>query len=215
MIDDPTSILRCTNKVYLAELLRANNIPTPKSVILGKRDLEATERAIGYPMVLKVPDSAFSQGVFKAEDQEQFHAIAESLFKSSELILAQEYLYTEFDWRIGILNRRPIYACQYFMYKKHWQIMKHGSSGGFQEGNFKTWAVAEVPKAVVEVAVKAAGLIGDGLYGVDVKQSDKGIYVIEVNDNPNIDLGVEDRYLGEELFSLIMAEFLRRLDLNK
>lgn len=215
VIDDPSSILRCTNKVYLAELLRANNIATPKSVILGKRDLEATEQSIGYPMVLKVPDSAFSQGVFKAEHREAFHAIAARLFKSSELILAQEYLYTEFDWRIGVLNRKPIFACQYFMYRKHWQIVKHGSSGGFQEGDAKTWAVAEAPRAVVDVAVKAAGLIGDGLYGVDVKQSDRGVYVIEVNDNPNLDMGVEDRYLGEELFTLVMAEFLRRLDAKK
>jgi len=215
VIDDPSSILRCTNKVYLAELLRANNITTPKSVILGRRDLEATEQSIGYPMVLKVPDSDFSQDVFKAENQEEFHAIAERLFTSSELILAQEYLYTEFDWRIGILNRKPIFACQYFMFRKHWQIVKHGSSGGFQEGSAKTWAVAEAPKVVVDVAVKAAGLIGDGLYGVDVKQGDKGVYVIEVNDNPNLDVGVEDRYLGKELFTLVMGEFLRRLENRK
>jgi glutathione synthase/RimK-type ligase-like ATP-grasp enzyme len=36
--------------------------------------------------------------------------------------------------------------------------------------------------------------------------------VIEVNDNPNIDSGVEDQYLGDELYRLIMSEFLRRLE---
>ena len=215
VIDDPTSILRCTNKVYLAELLRANKIPTPKSVILGRKDLAATEEAIGYPMVLKVPDGAFSLGVFKAENRADFNAITEKLFKNSELILAQEYLYTEFDWRIGVLNRKPIFACQYFMFKKHWQIVKHTTNGGFQEGNAKTWAVAEAPKVVVDVAVKAAGLIGDGLYGVDVKQSGKDVYVIEVNDNPNLDAGVEDLYLGDDLFTVILAEFLRRLESRK
>ncbi len=215
VIDDPASILRCTNKVFLAELLRANRIATPKSVILGRRDLDATEAAIGYPMVLKVPDGAFSQGVFKAENSEQFIEITTKLFKHSELILAQEYLYTEFDWRIGILNRMPIYACQYFMSSQHWQIVKHEGDGKFQEGDSKTWAVAEVPKAVIDVAVKAAGLIGNGLYGVDLKQIGKNVYVIEVNDNPNLDVGVEDNYLGESLFELVMREFIRRLDLNK
>jgi len=215
VIDDPTSILRCTNKVYLAELLRANKIPTPKSVILGSSDVEATEVAIGYPMVLKVPDGAFSQGVFKAENHDEFLKITEQLFKNSELILAQEYLYTEYDWRIGVLNRKPIFACQYFMYKQHWQIVKHGDGGGFEEGDAKTWPVAEAPKAVVDVAVKAAGLIGDGLYGVDVKQSDNGVYVIEVNDNPDLDVGVEDDYLGKDLYELVMAEFLRRLEARK
>lgn len=215
VMDDPTSILRCTNKVYLAELLRANKVQAPKSVILGEKDIDAAENAIGYPMVLKMPEGAFSLGVFKAENREQLNEIAHKLFKTSELILAQEYLYTEFDWRIGVLNKKPIYACQYFMYKKHWQIVKHETGGGFQEGNAKTWPVADVPRQVLDQAVKASSLIGDGLYGVDLKQSDKGVFVIEVNDNPNLDVGVEDRYLGERLYDLIMEEFLRRMDLRR
>lgn len=36
VIDDPDSILKCTNKVYMAELLKANNIPAPRTVILKK-----------------------------------------------------------------------------------------------------------------------------------------------------------------------------------
>ncbi len=36
VIDDPNSILRCTNKVYLADLLKTNNVPTPRSRILHK-----------------------------------------------------------------------------------------------------------------------------------------------------------------------------------
>jgi glutathione synthase/RimK-type ligase-like ATP-grasp enzyme len=36
--------------------------------------------------------------------------------------------------------------------------------------------------------------------------------VIEVNDNPNIDHDVEDRYLGNELYMQIMQEFANRLE---
>ena len=36
--------------------------------------------------------------------------------------------------------------------------------------------------------------------------------VIEVNDNPSIDRGVEDALLGEELYRTLMAEFERRLE---
>jgi glutathione synthase/RimK-type ligase-like ATP-grasp enzyme len=39
-----------------------------------------------------------------------------------------------------------------------------------------------------------------------------GPVVIEVNDNPNIDRGVEDTLLGEELYRTLMAEFERRLE---
>ena len=33
-----------------------------------------------------------------------------------------------------------------------------------------------------------------------------------VNDNPNIDNGVEDLYLGDELYQIVMEEFFRRLE---
>ena len=36
VMDDPESILRCTNKVYLSELLSSNKIPTPKYWIIRK-----------------------------------------------------------------------------------------------------------------------------------------------------------------------------------
>jgi len=215
VIDDPRSIQLCTNKVYLAELLRANKVPTPKTVIMGKGDRAAAEQAIGYPMVLKVPDGAFSQGVKRAENRDQMVEITERLFKDSELILAQEYLYTSFDWRIGVLNRQPIFASQYFMSKKHWQILNYDNHGHPIEGNSKTHPVGDAPPEVVTIALKAANLIGDGLYGVDLKQSESGkVYVIEVNDNPSIETGVEDACLKDELYNLIMREFLRRLELR-
>ncbi|MCK9531298.1 MAG: RimK family protein [Gammaproteobacteria bacterium] len=215
VIDDPRSILRCTNKVYLAELLRANKVPAPKTVIVGKNDVSAAEEAIGFPMVMKIPDGSFSQGVFKVNNREEMIARAEQLFERTELFLAQEFLYTEFDWRIGILNRKPLFACQYFMTKKHWQIVHYDGKGKFTEGAFKTWPVEEAPKEVVDVALKAANLIGDGLYGVDVKQNKDGVYVIEVNDNPNIDAGIEDKYLENRLYEVIIGEFVRRLDLRR
>ncbi len=216
VIDDPNSILRCTNKVYMAELLRANRVPAPTTSILHSRDIKRVdklvERVFDYPVVMKVPDGSFSRGVYKAENPTDLISIAQDLFKESELILAQEYLYTEFDWRIGILNRTPIFACQYFMSKKHWQIVNHGPGGRFTEGAWKAWQVGDAPNDVVTAALNAANLIGDGLYGVDVKQNADGVYVIEVNDNPNIEAGVEDTYLKDELYSLVIRDFVRRLD---
>jgi glutathione synthase/RimK-type ligase-like ATP-grasp enzyme len=60
--------------------------------------------------------------------------------------------------------------------------------------------------------MNAANLIGDGLYGVDVKQFGDRAVVIEVNDNPSIDEGVEDALLGDELYARILGDFVRRLD---
>jgi glutathione synthase/RimK-type ligase-like ATP-grasp enzyme len=212
VMDDPDSILKCTNKVYLAELLATSQVPMPKSVILQERDgAGAVERSISYPVVVKIPDGSFSRGVFKVDDRAAFESVAAQLFKESDLILAQEFLYTEFDWRIGVLNGSPIYACQYFMSKKHWQIVEY-KGGRVSEGAWRAVAVEDVPAPVLRAAVRAADLIGTGLYGVDVKETGKRVCVIEVNDNPNLEAGVEDGILRDELYRTILEEFIRRLE---
>ena len=40
-------------------------------------------------------------------------------------------------------------------------------------------------------------------------------YVIEVNDNPSIDAGVEDAVLQDDLYQQIMAVFLQRIEQRK
>jgi len=150
--------------------------------------------------------------VVKVESEQALEQAASSLFQHSALLLAQEYVYTEFDWRIGVLNREPLYACKYYMSRGHWQIYNHGAKGTAKTGGFETIAVSEAPAEVVKLALKATQLIGDGLYGVDLKQVGDKPVVIEVNDNPSIDAGVEDAHLGDALYLRIMQEFLRRME---
>ena len=76
-------------------------------------------------------------------------------------------------------------------------------------------AVQEVPAKVLKVALKAARLMGNGLYGVDLKQSGDRVVVVEVNDNPNVDSGVEDKWLGDDLYRQVMLEFLRRMEARR
>ena len=215
VIDDAMSILRCTNKVYLADLLRMHGIPTPRTYCLQRADLPklaAIEAEIGYPMVMKIPDGAFSRGVTKVADGADFQRTADALFSQSAFILVQEYMYTEFDWRIGVLNRQPIFASKYFMSKNHWQIAKRDAGGQAEFGAARAVELADVPPDLLAHALAAANLIGDGLYGVDMKMTARGPVVIEVNDNPNIDAGNEDSVLGDELYRIVLREIVRRLD---
>ncbi len=215
VIDDPSSILRCTNKIYLNDLMVSRKLAVPRTEILYRDDSKGIKEVVarlGFPLVLKIPDGSFSRGVVKVEDEAALAHAASGLFQHSALLLAQEYVYTEFDWRIGVLNREPIYACKYYMSRGHWQIYNHGAKGTAKSGGFETIALKEAPAAVVKLALKATQPIGDGLYGVDLKQVGNRPVVIEVNDNPSIDAGVEDAYLGEELYLRVMREFLRRME---
>lgn len=213
VIDDPESILKCTNKVYLAELLDRHNILAPKTVIVHDDNLAQVPDLLGLPCILKQPDSAFSLGVKKVDMKEELMTLGREMLEGSDLIVAQEFLPTEFDWRIGIFDRRPLYACQYYMARKHWQIIRreHGNSEPI-EGMVKAVPVELAPAGAVRTALKAANLIGDGLYGVDIKQVGRKFYVIEINDNPSIEAGYEDTVLKDSLYRRIMEGFLQRIE---
>lgn len=79
----------------------------------------------------------------------------------------------------------------------------------------ETVALDEVPPAVIKTAVKAASLIGDGLYGVDLKIVNGEVFVIEINDNPNIDAGVEDQVLKDELYNKVVRSLFNRIEINR
>ncbi|MBI1249292.1 ATP-grasp domain-containing protein [bacterium] len=215
VVDDPTSILRCTNKVYLAELLTRHKVPVPKTVVAHRENADTLGEQLGFPCVLKRPDSAFSLGVVKVKDQAELDRKLKEFFADSELVIAQEFLPTDFDWRIGIFDQQPLYACKYFMAKGHWQIIRQENASRGRYGKLETLPVELAPRKAVQVALKAANLIGDGLYGVDVKESDGKFYVIEVNDNPNIDSGCEDAVLKQELYRRMVSIFVKRIEQKK
>ncbi|NMH59374.1 RimK family protein [Alteromonas ponticola] len=214
VIDDTESILRCCNKVFLQDAFTYQKVPAPRSELISEVSDEICNKLIedlGMPLVLKLPESSFSRGVYKVEDPKELKAKLKDMLAGSALVLVQEYVFTEFDWRIGVLGGKPIYACKYYMARNHWQIYHH-KGDSMSSGGFTTMPTFEVPKPVIQAAIKAAKVVGTGLYGVDIKQSGNKVYVIEVNDNPSIDAGVEDDYLGKELYQIIMQEFANRLE---
>lgn len=215
VIDDPDSILRCTNKVFLAELLQRAGVPTPKTVVVHRDNLEEVTGTLGLPVILKLPDGSFSKAVVKAKTADEFRSKAKDFLEDSDLVIAQEFLPTDFDWRIGLLAGEPLFAARYGMARGHWQIAHHGQGGQVRYGDVEAVALEQVPGAVVQAAAKAGALIGDGFYGVDVKEVGGKPFVIEVNDNPNLDAGCEDGVLGDELYRRLASVFLERIEKSK
>lgn len=214
VIDDPISMIRCTNKVYLKELLTANDVPVPPTIVVANvEELASAEEQLGYPLVVKIPDGSFSRGVHKVENPKAFRDLAKELFKETDLLIAQKFMKTDYDWRIGVLGGEPLFACHYLMARSHWQIVKHRPDGSAIQGASKAFTFDEVPAEVLDVGVRAARLIGDGLYGVDIKQNADGVFVIEINDNPNVDHGYEDAALKDEVWSKLARWFYDRLEM--
>ncbi len=213
VIDDPVSMIRCTNKIYLMELLGANGVEMPPSLILSEGDDPAKAiDAFGLPLVIKIPDGSFSRGVHKVESAEALQKLAKEMFEETDLLLVQKFMPTAYDWRVGVLGGEPLFACQYMMAKNHWQIIKHGPDGKYDEGRFKTFPLDQCPAGVVDLGLRAARPIGQGLYGVDIKETPDGLYVMEVNDNPNLEHGIEDAVLKDELWTRLVKWFVARID---
>jgi len=217
VIDDPESIIKCTNKVYLAELMTRAKISRPKTLIIHRDNKDVITSLLGLPCVLKRPDSSFSYGVVKVEDRQHLQLEVDKFLTKSELIIAQEFMPTEFDWRIGVLDKKPLFACKYYMARGHWQIYNWHGKGGKDAafGENESVALEHVPQHVLKAALKAANLVGNSLYGVDLKERGGRAYVIEINDNPSIDVGYEDSLLQEELYLTIMRSILQRIKIKK
>ena len=213
VIDDPMSMIRCTNKVFLMELLGSNQVPMPQTLMLAENaDLSRAMDELGLPLVVKIPDGSFSRGVHKVNSPEEFKRVVEELFEETDLLLAQKFMPTEFDWRVGVLSGEPLFVCQYRMARGHWQTVKHRADGSSREGGFRTFELDQAPAELLDVAGRAAKPIGEGFYGVDIKQTDHGFVVMEVNDNPNLEHGIEDAVGKDEIWIRLLKWFIERFE---
>jgi glutathione synthase/RimK-type ligase-like ATP-grasp enzyme len=198
VVDDPRSLVTCMNKAHVQQLLERGGVPTPETVLLTKDGREALDPAamfqeLGTPIVVKAPSSAFSSAVEKAHDDAQLRDLVRRFALQSDVILLQRYTPSPFDWRVGVLCGDPVFAARYHIPKGAWRI--HDTPAGESR---KQWAriervpMGKVPYAVMDTALAACRTVGNGLYGVDLKEREDGsVVVIEVNDNPNIDPGGE------------------------
>lgn len=211
VIDDPDSILRCSDKVFLYELFRRHEVPMPPTRVIQEHGHEERLRALDMPLILKSPGGSFSRSVKKAESPDEAIEVARSMFAESSLVVVQDFLPTDFDWRVGVLAGEPLYAARYFMAGGHWQVLQQVREGAFREGRVEAVSLAEVPGEVLEVALAATRHIGEGLYGVDLKETPEGTVVMEVNDNPDLHVGYEDRAEGDVIYERVVDEFVRRI----
>lgn len=211
VIDDPQSIMKCSNKVYLHELFQREGIPAPKTTTVSRRTNLEEVAQWGFPLIVKLPQGSFSVSVKKADGMEQLQSLLNELFKDSPLLIVQEFRPTPFDWRVAVLEGRMLFICKYHQAKDHWQIARRFPSGFTRHGRVEAIANRSAPAAVRKLALSGAALIGDGLYGVDIKETASGPVIIEINDNPNLETTYEDGAEKDRIYEKIIDVFLRRI----
>src|SRR5436190_1198733 len=101
---------RAAPRYSFAVLFDQNENLPPTVIIGGPHDLTRAADELGFPMVLKVPDSSFSRGVKKVEGPNDLDALAKEWLKETDLLLAQAFMPTSFDWRVGVLGGKALFV---------------------------------------------------------------------------------------------------------
>ncbi len=212
VIDDPDSIQICSDKINMYLHMVRRDVPIPQTLFLQKSQLtpaHATEvlEQLGTPVIVKEPSTSFSARVEKVDTVPDFLRVAKRFIKLSDWIVAQAFVESQFDWRVGVLNGEVLYACKYIIPSESFKIQAT-VNGHVVYCAVKSVPQERVPSRIVDVALQAAGAVGSGLYGVDIKEKDEQVYVIEVNDNPSLESGEDEYYplIYEKIISHLLGE---------
>lgn len=198
VVDDPESIQICGNKIHQYDLFKKYNVPFIPTIFVNKDDMHHKRitdifNQFGKPVVLKAPYTSFSRYVEKAACETSFREVAKRFLRKSDVFAVQTFMPTAFDWRVGVLDSKVLYVCKYMIPKGRW---KHGAKlrgkPTFIWGRTVSLKRENAPAALKELALKACSIIGNGLYGVDIKEVNGEYVIVEVNDNPSIYAGYED-----------------------
>ena len=196
VIDDSESIRICCDKVNMYKRLINNNVLIPETIFLNVKEVNKENAreildSMGIPVVLKAPNTSFSHYVEKVNTPEEFAKVGKRFLRRADRIIVQQYIPSDYDWRVIVLAGKVLAVVKYVFAQNTWRIMDRAEDG--ELSTVVGISVKEANPGLINVALAASNAIGKGLYGVDIKEVDGTYYVIEVNDNPNIDSGNEDQ----------------------
>ncbi len=211
VIDDPDSIRVCADKINMYMHLMKRDISMPRTKFLRKKELDEAEamqlfEELGSPLVLKEPSTSFSARVEKVSDPAELLKVAKRFFKLSDWVVVQEYIESRFDWRVGVINGELLYVCRYIIPSETFKIQA-SVNGHIVYCDVESVPADQVPPEVIDLGIEAGKAIGNGLYGVDIKESNGRLYVIEVNDNPSLEGGEDTHYpdMFRKIISYLMT----------
>ncbi|MEI6795460.1 MAG: RimK family alpha-L-glutamate ligase [Methanomassiliicoccales archaeon] len=211
VIDDPGSIQVCADQVNMNYHLLNHDVRIPRTAFLRRRELDGCVPSHifeewGAPLILKEPSTSFSARVAKVATVDEFNGVARRFLRFSDRLVVQEFIRSRFDWRIGVLGGELLYACKYHIPLGTSKIQDEVDGHRIY---CRTEGVEadDIPAPVLREAFKAAQAIGNGLYGVDLKETAEGVFVIEVNDRPSLESGEDSYYpdIYDRIVSFLMG----------
>lgn len=179
------SILNSRDKLRSLQILSNHKIGIPKTAFVrDKKDvLPAIERVGGTPIIIKLIEGTQGIGVLLAETLEVATSIIELLHSQKQNILIQKFVAESKgrDIRAIVVGDQVVAAMRRVAQGQEFRSNVH--RGGVTE-------MVELSDEYVAAAVRAAQIMGLGIAGVDILESQMGPQIMEVNSSPGLE-GIE------------------------
>jgi ribosomal protein S6--L-glutamate ligase len=197
-VNSTIAIQRSRDKLRALQYLSAHDVGIPRTAIA--RTPEAIRGAVdsvgGTPVIIKLLKGTQGVGVMKADSPEGVESIIDTLWGLGQNIILQEFIAESRgrDLRAIVIGGELVATMRRTAKKGEFRSNLHRGGNGQR---------AELPAAYVRAALDAARIMGLGVAGVDLLESNNGPRVIEVNSSPGL-RGVE-RATGIDVAQRIIA----------
>jgi D-alanine-D-alanine ligase len=204
----PLALALCQNKPLAKEILRANDLPTPRSMTVNSMEQFKARHGLRYPVIVKPACEDGSGGIENSSivsTLEELRARVEFVLEDFKMAALVEEFIDGRELNVAVLGngaeRRalPISEIEFGGMPDHlYKIVSYQAKWEpLHEAYHKTIpsCPADLPKAVTEraqeIALGATYALGTRDYArVDMRLNNDGeLFILEVNPNPNLSEG--------------------------
>ncbi|TDO04718.1 30S ribosomal protein S6--L-glutamate ligase [Sunxiuqinia elliptica] len=179
------ALVRSRDKLRSLQILSRAGLGLPKTVFTNySRNVKDIIKSVGgTPVVIKVLEGTQGLGVVLAETDNAAESVIEAFNGLKARVIVQEYIQESkgADVRAFVVDGVVIGAMKRQAKKGEFRSNLH--RGGSAE-------IIELTEDEENAALKAARVMGLGVAGVDMLQSDHGPLILEVNSSPGLE-GIE------------------------
>lgn len=172
MINPYNSCVTVKDKIVTSNLLRTSGIPVPSSWVTGKLDLmwKFVERT---PLVIKPYRGHRGQGIRLVQSADELSSVP----PPRSPVLIQEFVDGKgHDLKVYVIGNNVFGVRKESPGLSFDPLEQRPSGGGFP---------CKVSDEVREIALRCGQILGLGLYGLDILESDDGPRVVDLNSFPS------------------------------
>ena len=190
-VNNRTTINICADKYRNYVRLKDYGLTQPKTVLIPNKDmidfsLEALDTK--FPIIMKTLRGSKGVGVLFIESKRALDAIVQLIYKTEEDsdLLIQEYIKTNFDVRVVVLDGRIVATMQRDVVEGDFR------SNYSQGGKVKSYKLTSMEEKECLLAAKAVDGIFTAVDFIPARNRERSPpYILEVNSSPGTD-GIEE-----------------------